>query len=99
MFALVGSVVPDDETVAEFVIAVLGAVPAVTLSTSVNVEVVLAASDVFVHVCVPPDGAGQVQPVGVAGGVIETTEVFAGSVSVMVTFEAVAGPLFVTTIV
>jgi hypothetical protein len=89
----------DDDIAAEFVMAVLGAVPAVTFKTSVNVDVVLAPSDELVHVCVPPDAAGHVQPVGVDGGVIETTVVFAGNVSVMVTLDEVAGPLFVTTMV
>jgi len=95
LFALFGSVVDDDATLAVFVIAVPGAVPAVTFNIKVNVDEPVATS-ALVHVCVPPEAAGHVQPVGV---LIETTVVFAGSVSVSVTVAAAAGPLFVTVIV
>jgi hypothetical protein len=99
LLALFGSVerTLEEDTVALFVIAVPGAVPAVTFNTSVKVETVPEASDAFVHVCVPPEGAGQLQPAGEVGCiVIETTEVLAGSVSVIVTLSEAPGPLFVT---
>jgi hypothetical protein len=49
LFALVGSEVLDDDTVAEFVMAVPGAVPAVTFRTIVNVAVVSAPTEEFVQ--------------------------------------------------
>jgi len=100
LFALFGSVVEDEATLAEFVMTVPGAVPAVTFSTKVKVVVPAAptATDGFVQVCVPPEGAGHVhKPDGALA--METTVVFAGSVSVSVTLVAIAGPLFVTVIV
>ena len=49
LFALFGSVVVEEAMLAEFVMLVPGAVPAVTFSIKVNVEVP-AATDALVHV-------------------------------------------------
>ena len=50
LFALFGSVVVDEAMLAEFVMTVPGAVPAVTFMINVKVAVVFAPTDAFVQV-------------------------------------------------
>ena len=88
----------------EVTVAVLMIAPFATGSrctTSENVALAPEAKLAMVQLTVPAEpAAGVVQLKGVpAVCVAETNVVFAGNVSASVTFAAVAGPLFVTTIV
>jgi hypothetical protein len=78
----------DEFTVAVSLIAVPAVVPAATFNTYVTVTLPVA-NDVLVQVSVVVE---QVHP----GADNETTDVLAGSVSVMVALVAVLGPAFVT---
>jgi hypothetical protein len=73
--------------------------PDATSTTSVNVRDAPFASEAAVQVIVPVAPTAGVVQVNGEGWVIERKSSEDGSVSVMTTFAAASGPLFVTTIV
>src|SRR5579864_2102142 len=91
-----GSIVVE-ETFAVSVMTVPEAVPAFTVTTTVNVVEAPEARVAFEQVSVPLT-TEQLQPAAGAG-VAETNVVFAGIASLKATVLAVAAPLFVTTTV
>jgi hypothetical protein len=88
----------EEVTVAVSVITVPGAVPRVTLTTGEKV-VVPGARLAMVQVSVPPPPTTSVLQLHPPGGVNDWNVVFAGMVSVNVTFAALLGPGLVTTCV
>src|SRR5271165_1702372 len=98
LFAEFGSAT-DEPTDTESVITVPFVVPLFTFTTSVNVPAVKPAiwTSVQTTLAVPPvPGVMQLHP---AGGVIDTSVVFAGMGTMSVALSAALGPLFVTTCV